>query len=88
MVLSQNYEIVDIAEETLAVPVGEMAEKSKDVFSFSRAGGFLLNQLKKPKTEEEMIDCIIKEFDVDFETAKSDVQAFISAIRSYGLIVD
>ena len=86
MVLSSNYELVEVAGEFLAVPVGEMAEKTKDVFTFSKAAGFLMGLLKEPKTEEEMIEAIVREYELDAKTAEIDVKEFMSSVRSYGLV--
>ena len=86
MVLSQNYELVEVAGEFLAVPIGDMAIKSKDIFTFSKAGGYLLEQLKEPKTEEDLVSCLVNEYDLDPEIAEKDVSEFVTAIRSYAII--
>lgn len=86
MQLSTNYEIVEVADEIIAIPVGSFAENNKDVFALSKAAGFLMKQLKEPKTREQLIHSILEEFDLDAETASKDVSVFLSEVMSNGLI--
>lgn len=86
MVISSNYEIVDVAGECLAVPVRENAVKNKHVFSFSRAAGFLIKQLKSPKSKEELVQALLDNFEVGQGAAKEDVDQFISTLYAYGLL--
>lgn len=88
MVFSPNYEIVEIAEETLAVPVGEMANTSKDVFTFSNAAATLVKRLKSHSTVQELVNQLVDTYDVDDETANEDVKRFLSSLISYGLVIE
>ena len=86
MILSKDYEIIDITGEVLAIPVGSKAEISKDIFSFSNAAAFLLKELKEHRSEQQLVDCLVEQYDVDRQTAIMDVKRFISSIVEIGLI--
>ena len=86
MVLSSNYEIVEIADELLAVPVGKMANICKDVFTFNDAAAALVKQLKTQSTQRELIDLLVGQYEIDDQTAAEDVNKFVSTLLSYGLI--
>ena len=86
MVLSKNFELIDIAGENLAVPVGSLAESYKAVIALSEASFFLLSQLKQPKTTDELIGLLTREFDVSEEQAAADVQSAIVKYTELGLI--
>ena len=86
MILSSNYEIIEIADEYLAVPVGEMAKRKKDVYSFSKAAAFLLNKMKKDISKQDLIDSLLSDYDIDLSTAQKDVEVFISTLLEYEII--
>lgn len=87
MLLSTNYEIIDFADEYLAIPIGEYAKNRKDVYAFSKAAAFLIKKLKKPMTVESLADCLVQEYGIDKDTALSDVESFISDVIEFGLVV-
>ena len=81
MILSSNYEIIEIADEYLAVPVGEMAKRKKD-----KAAAFLLNKMKNDISKQDLIDSLLSDYDIDLSTAQKDVEVFISTLLEYGII--
>lgn len=87
MIISPNYEVVDIADETLAVPVGETACINKDIYAFSKAAGKLLHIMRNQITRDELVTYLISEYSIDEKTATSDVDKFIQSLENYGLIV-
>lgn len=87
MELSSNYEIVEIADELLAIPVGEKAKECRDVFTFSKAGAFLLKKMKKSIHIQELVDLLLEEYQLDVQTATLDVEQFIASLIDAGIIV-
>ena len=88
MKLSPNYELIDISGECIAVPVGEMAKQSRDVFTFSRAGTFIVKNLQKKTSENELIEMLITKYSLEESKAKNDLNKFISDLKDCGLIVE
>ena len=88
MVVSSNYEVVDIAGEVLAVPVGEHSKTNRDVFTFTNAAAFLLKQMKSPLTFDDMVTNLTEEFDVEADTAEKDALRFVKELQSLGIIED
>lgn len=86
MILTNNYEIVEIAGEYLAIPVGDMAINNRDVFSFSKAASFLIKQMSHEMTKDSLIDALVSEYQIDRQTASKDVAQFIASLSEFGLI--
>ena len=88
MIFSSKYEIVDIADEYIAVPVGEGAINNKNVIVLSNAAEFLLKQMSSQKTKEELIELLIEEYDLEKRIAIKDIDAFLETMINMGVIVD
>lgn len=82
-----NLLLREIAGESILIPVGEMALKIHGMISLSESGAILWQKLQKECTEEELVDAILKEYDIDWATAVEDVQAFLKKMRKIGIIV-
>jgi len=66
-----------IGDELVIVPlVGAVAQMDK-VFSLNELGVFIYKLLNTPRSEDEMTNLILDEFDVDKETALQDLKQFL-----------
>ena len=66
-----------IGNELVIVPlVGAVAQMDK-VFSLNELGVFIYKILNTPRSEDEMTNLILDEFDVDKETALQDLKQFL-----------
>ena len=89
MKLSPDFELIDVADENLAVPVGEAAARTHGVIALTDASAFLLRQMKEaPRTEAELVRLLTEVYDVTAEDAARDVAAAVVKYRSLGLIED
>ncbi|MGN1167719.1 MAG: PqqD family protein [Lachnospiraceae bacterium] len=85
--VSENMLLREIAGETLLIPVGEMAIKIHGMISLSESGVLLWKKLKDGCTEETLVDAILGEYEIDRETACSDVRAFLEKLRNIGILI-
>ena len=88
MVFSSDYELVEIADEVIAVPVGDMASRCRDVFSFSKAGASVIRLFKQDITNEELIEYLVQTYGIDEKIAREDVEKFVFLLKEYGLIFE
>ncbi len=80
------FEIVDIADEHIAVPVGEKAASFQGVVALTDAASFLLNELVTPKSKEELLTLLTREYDVDVSVASNDLDNLISSLLDMDVI--
>ncbi len=57
-----------------------------DTYTVNSTGLFILNLLKQGKSENEILEKLIEEFDVNEEEAKRDLLDFLEQIKIYGFI--
>lgn len=87
MKLHPDFELVDIADEHMLVPVGNAAESFAGVVMLSDAGAFLVEKImNRSKSKSELVQILLEEFDLSREQAANDVEAFIEKLIDLQLI--
>ncbi|MBS2100247.1 PqqD family protein [Carboxylicivirga linearis] len=67
-----------IGDELVIVPVASEVAQMNKVFSLNEVGLYIYEQLIEPKSEEEVINLVCKEFDVSKEVAQIDIKSFLT----------
>lgn len=62
--------------------------ESSHYLNLNETGAVLWVTLAEGATERQLVDKLIGEFEVDEQTARSDVQAFIVSCRENGVLAD
>ena len=75
-----DFMLRDIAGEVILVPTGAATQQFN--------GMITLNEVAESKSKEELVDKIMDEFEVDEETARTDVEGFVGALYEHGLVLD
>ena len=88
VIRNMNFEIIRIADDSIAIPIGNEATLFHGVVTLSEPAAFLLELLNKPQSFEELIDKIISEYDIDRDTAERDTKEIIDIFKGYGLVFD
>ena len=86
MKIKDGFIIKTIAGSTVAVPVGENLVNLQLMLTLNESGAFLWNCLQKPCTVEELEQAMTADYDVDAETARSDVREFISILKEHQIL--
>lgn len=86
MKLKKDFRIMHVGDDYMAIPVGKETDSFNGVVSLSEAAAYLLENMATSKTEEEIVDLLLKEYNVDIETAKKDVHKIIKTFKEIGLI--
>ena len=88
VIRNTNFELIKIADENLAIPIGDEATKFHGVVTLSEPAAFLLNILNRPQSVEDLVENLINEYEVDEVTAERDIKSIITIFRDYHLILD
>ena len=70
----------------VVVAVGEASVNFNAMITLNGTGAFLWSLLEKDTTEKELLDAMLEKYDIDEQTAKKDIAAFLAKARSAGLI--
>ena len=88
MKMRDGFEIVNIAEEYMVVPVGEKAEEFKGMVVLNAAAAFLLDKMHDDLNRDELVALLMERYDVDADKANKDVLEMLQTMYSLGLIYD
>ena len=86
MIIKPGFELVEIADEHLAVPVGDNAQTYKGVVALSEAAFYLLKNLNVQQTKESLLALLTSEYEVESSVATSDLDTLLSTLVELGLI--
>lgn len=85
MKATREFVLREIAGEHILIPVGETAQKLHGMLNLSESGLLLWNTLQEERTEEELVEALLVEYEVDRATA--DVRAFIGQMEKSGMLL-
>ena len=80
MKVKNEFVVREIADEFIIVPTGEMALKLNGLITINETGNFLWQKLQEDTDEETLIKAMMDEYEVDRETAESDIREFLGVL--------
>lgn len=86
MKIKAGYMLRSVAGQNVVVPVGKAALDFNGMINLNESGAFLWKTMSEDTTEPLLVDALLKEYDVDEERAKADVEAFVKKMRKANLI--
>lgn len=88
MQISPDYILREVAGESIVIPVGNAARHLSGLIALNESARFLFDLLRTPRSEEELIRAMLDTYEVDPQTAASDVSEFISLLRAHRMLVE
>ena len=86
MKIKKNFILREIAGTYLVVAVGDAVKNFNAVINLNETGALLWKALEKGAEEEQLVELIVKEYEVERETAREDVLAFIQRLKEANLL--
>jgi len=72
--------------EYVLVPVANNIADMNSVYTLNESGAFIWELIDGKRCIEDLIEALIKEYEIDKETASKDVLSFIEAMSKYLII--
>lgn len=88
MKIKDGYLLREVAGSNIVVPIGEGEMDFSGVITLNDVGAFLWKNLEEDVTEEELVQRVLKEYDIDEETARKDVAEYMTSLKGAGFIAD
>lgn len=88
MKISKEFILREIAGEYILVPVGKTALTFNGLVTVNEVGALIWGMLEKGSDVSTIVNGILDEYDVDEQTATTDVLEFISYLKSNNIIDD
>ena len=86
MKLKDGVIFTNVADETIAVTVGEAAKAFKGMIKLNATGAFIAERMLQEATQEMLVTAVCQEYDVDEATATEAVNSIVEKFASVGLI--
>lgn len=86
MKIRQGYELVEIMNEWMVVPIGENMIKVDGLFSLSESSAFLWKQLRVEHSIDDLLTSFLAEYEIDRRTAELDITEFVGNLDRIGLL--
>jgi len=86
MRIEQSFVLREIAGEYVIVPTGKAAMEFNGMITVNETGAFLWKQLSEERTGEELTEAVVREYEVDRETALRDTEEFVGLLRKYNIL--
>ena len=82
---NKNYILRKIAGEAVLVPTGTAARQINGMINMTPVAAYIWEHMPACQDEEEMIELVLKEYEVEEEIARRDVYGFINMLREQGM---
>jgi len=86
MKIKPGYKLRKMCGSSIVVAVGKASSDFNGMVTLNESGELLWQRLVEGAEISDLIALLIKEYDIDEATAKSDVQEFISKIEGAGFL--
>ncbi len=83
-----GFVVRQIAGETIAIPSGPAAQALSGLLALNGSGKLLFELLQAERTEQELVQAVLDEYEVDADTARDDVAEFLDILRQNGILID
>lgn len=85
MRLKEGFLLRDIAGQTVVLPSGDELDLNM-MITLNDTGRFLWEQLAEEKTEEQLVEALLAEYDVSRERAAQAVTKFVAGLNENGFL--
>lgn len=86
MKLSGTFVVRQVADETLAIPVGDTALHISGMIPLNEVSRVIWSCLEQGAQPQDMVAAVTEIFDVSPEEASRDIEAFLSKLRELNLL--
>lgn len=86
MKLKHTFEMMEIDEQKMAVPVGDGADAFHGILKLNQSAAAILELLKEETTEEEMVQKLKEDYDSSEEEIRTYVREYVEELKKAGFI--
>jgi hypothetical protein len=78
-----KYVSREVSGEMVIVPLKKSVADMNEMFTLNEVGAFIWKEIDNVANEQELTDKILSEFDVDRETALTDLTVFLAQLSNF-----
>ena len=88
MKLKHTFEMMEIDEQQMAVPVGDGADAFHGILKLNKSAAAILELLREDTTEEEMVQKLMEDYDTSEEEIRTYVHDYVEELKAAGFICE
>lgn len=88
MKIKKGFVVREVGGKKYAVATGEVAKSFRGMLGLNEMGALIFELLQTKTTRDDVINAILNEYAVDRQTVETDVDKFISQLKSIDVIED
>lgn len=85
MKLKEGFILRQVAGKTVVLPSGDELDLNL-MITLNGTGAFLWEHLQEETSEDNLVAALLCEYDVDEETARKSVAAFVEKLNEHGFL--
>lgn len=82
----KEFILREIADEYLLIPTGSTTEEFNGIITLTETAAFIYNHIEEAESFDDLLNMIIKEYEIDKQTAANDAYQFINHMLMNGMI--
>jgi hypothetical protein len=82
-----DFLLRDVAGTLVVVPVGAAVSAFPGMITLNATGAYIWELLETEQSEQTLTDALVARYEIDSETARADVKAFIAKLKPTGALV-
>ena len=86
MRIEKDFVLREIAGDYIIIPTGKMVSRFNGLITVNEIGVYLWNMLKEDVTLEDLVQGILREYDVEESIAREDIQEFLDKLQEGGIL--
>ena len=86
MKIKKGFVLKQVAGNFIVVPTGSLVKSFNGVVNLNQTGAFLWSKSQDEIHRDKLIEELIKEYEIDLETAKKGVDKFIETLKKEGFV--
>ena len=86
MKIKDGFVVRELAGQSIVVALGEASKIFNGMIKLNDTGRVIWDMLAEGKEPEMIVDRIVSEYDVDADTVKKDVDAFINTLEGANIL--
>ena len=86
MKIKDGFMLREIGNQTVVVAVGEASKSFNGIIRLNPTGKFLWEKLSSQTDGNALLSAMLDEYNIDEETAKKDIAAFVSKLKGAGIL--
>lgn len=88
MKIKEGFMLRQFGENYIVVAVGDGSEDFNKLITINEVGAFIYKFLSEDRTRDEVVEAMLEKYDVTEEIAVRDCEAYITNLKTAGLLDD